>query len=214
MQERVQLIDTFMQRNPDVRLEITNSITEEVIQQLSAGDLDIALVHMGGYTERRDLAHIGLGARYGHALVPLGDPLANRRTLELADFAGRQIAVSPGRTDSSSRRVALEPLRAFGVEFVPAPDEDRNVIEHFAARLKLICFRWSLTHLPRQQFGSQMCIPLDDTPLQTEVGVLRRLSDGRSKINRFFFAAEEVRRSGLASVEHAAVALAGRTQRL
>lgn len=190
MEERVLLIDNFMERNPRAQLQIVGGKPASLLQQLTAGDLDIAFLHVQDVSDRDDLACIGLGRAYASVLVPMGDPLAAYPEIPLSALAGRQIAVSPGRTDVHARNVALAPLEAIGVELVGAPDENRLAIATFAARRKLICFWWDRERLPRHVRGQQVYIPIIGKPMHNEFSVFRRQSDTRGKIMRFWSAAE------------------------
>ena len=101
-------VAAFRERFPDVALElVTNRSTSRCLQAVRRERADLALVTIGEPV--RGIEHRPVAELSFRLVVPSGDPLAARETIEPQELRGiRYIGLTPGRTSRGYIHRALE----------------------------------------------------------------------------------------------------------
>jgi DNA-binding transcriptional LysR family regulator len=108
-------IAEFRRRHPAVELSLGLAEPEDAVPQLKSGELDLALVFDTG-TRRDDdgIARLHLVDDPMYLVMPRDHPLANRRRVRLADFAGE--AWIGGQPDCECNRLIARACAGAGFE--------------------------------------------------------------------------------------------------
>jgi DNA-binding transcriptional LysR family regulator len=192
--ERTKLTETYVERHPQVTLEIHPGRSSELISAVLEGALDLAIVHRKGVDDRIDLERATIIQKYGHLYVPADHALAEPGSVPVSGIAGHELVISPGRDDPLSMRRSLAPLISAGAIPVSAPDMDRPSVQAFALRRRAVCIWWDDRRLPRTACGPQTIVPLEGYPITSPIAVIRNRGDRRRHVSWMWRLAEEMER--------------------
>jgi len=172
--ERRILVDRFMKQNTKVELEIHWGSTEEILPQLLSGDTDLVFCSLDSVENDTLLESTPICTRYGLLMAPREHPFAQRESIDLEEVAGSRVAVSPSYMPRFGRKGALGPLIEAGAEIVPAPEDRRATIEHYARVHRIMCVR-SLPRMPAtREVNDMVLVPITGNPLRTTTVLWRR----------------------------------------
>lgn len=171
---RARLIEQLVRRYPNLEVEVRPGRSTDLVDMLSAGSLDMAIVHQLGITDRRDLEQLVLIPRYGFVMMRVDDPLARFDEVPLNLLKGRELYIAPGRDDPVSMSRSLQPLTDAGVKLKHCPDAERNVIETLAAENHGLCIAWQESNTPRPDRQSRVYRRLSHGSLISPIALARR----------------------------------------
>jgi len=170
--ERAALLDNFLTRYPNVRLEISHGTQPDLVEKLDRDELEVALLLRPFDTS--GMRFVKIHQSIGHLLVPVEDPLAARQGLRRADLAGRAIVGARRDLDPSTYDYLYAPFARAGAIIVHAPETVDHEMERFARLRRLIHLRFGLGTGARKAFGDMVRLPLLDEPLLLEYFVVQR----------------------------------------
>jgi DNA-binding transcriptional LysR family regulator len=188
--ERAALLDAFLTRLPDVRLEISHGAQPDLLEKLDHDELESALLLRPFDTA--GLRCVKIHQSVGHLLVPIEDPLAGRPGLRRSDLAGRPL-VGPRRDiDPPCYDWLYAPFAKAGAAIVHAPEGVDHEMERFARLKRLIHLRFGLGQATRKVFGDMVRVPLLDEPVLLEYFVVQRIRQRSAPARAFFSLAMEM----------------------
>ncbi|WP_242127040.1 LysR family transcriptional regulator [Sphingobium sp. Sx8-8] len=189
--DRNRLLAQMIRHRPDLHIDVLTGHPQELFRWLRSGVIDCVFTVVNGYDTLRDVRIARFERRFAYALLPRGDPLASAPSIRLADLAGRDLVIAPDHANARSRRISLAPFERAGVKFVMAPDENRQVIESFAAQLGLPCLRWSYGRDQQRDQGEQRCLFIEEG-LTIGMALFCRSDDTRLKVRHIMNCVAEV----------------------
>ncbi len=177
--QRMDAIDAFQNRYPELRLEIVYGTRDELLAKLRDGTLDIFFSLSAPSVTEPDLAETHIARRYCHIAVPPTHRLAGMDHITIDHLAGEQVAISPGNQDSPVVSLVYAGLIAYGAELVPAPEADRRAIARFARSRGLPHLLWTTRILPLHEEEGEGVYPLLGDAPRIDTVIYSRPGDRR-----------------------------------
>ena len=135
----------FRARRPDVRVQLVEDKTINLLPQLLAGRLDLAFVRPPATKDKR-LAFQFLLHETAVVAVPTKHPLSSRRTISIAELADQPLIVPERRSRPHSHDLTMKLFAGAGVRarVVQIADEKQTIINLVSAKLGIaIVPRWT-----------------------------------------------------------------------
>ena len=169
IEERLALVAHFLNLYPHYEVEVYHGTREDLRNALMQGKIDAWMAL--AYPDKRlsEFDHQMIGRRVAHFALPLNHPLAQRTSLELADLAGMEMAISPGRQDAPILNSVCVILAKKGIKLTPAPEADRRSIVQFARSRGLPRLQWYLEHKARHETATEAILPIENNRLFTDL---------------------------------------------
>jgi DNA-binding transcriptional LysR family regulator len=174
LDEREQLVETYQERHPRVRLEFHGGDSVGLLEKVRARELDIAIVRMPFDPHGFDT--IPLNRSWGSLLIPVESDLARVEALTVEELRGQRLAVMPRRL-TRLWEATYGPFSQAGMELVEIAEGHRRALFYHAQRQRLCVLTWQW---PKEQefCGDDMVrrefagwTPLRDSYLIKEAGV-------------------------------------------
>ena len=196
---RSDLVKTFMDRYPRVRLDIQVSNLRLLWDKLVADELDVVLNYNIIVNGRRPpvlpgCEEIPLLQRIGYVCVPHENPLSRRDVLRVSDLAGQAMVISPGKDCPNAIEQLRHALVRMGANITLAPETHRATLEHMAVARRMLYFIWSGpddAHKARPQPG-MIKLAVENSPFVLELGILFQRASQGMLTRRFIDMAREV----------------------
>jgi DNA-binding transcriptional LysR family regulator len=180
--QRMDAIDAFQKRYPDLRLEIVYGTREELLFKLRDGSLDVFFSLSAPTVAEPDLSVTHVARRYCHIAVPPGHRLAGQEHISIDDLAGEGVAISPGNQDSPVVSLVYADFLAHDARLVPAPEADRRAIARFARSRGLPHLLWLTRQLPRHKDHGEEVHPLHGDAPRIDTVIYSRPGDRRRPV--------------------------------
>src|SRR3990167_1245948 len=177
--QRMDAIDAFQNRYPELRLEIVYGTRAELMAKLRDGTLDIFFSLSAPSVTEPDLAETHVARRYCHIAVPPTHRLAGSEGISIDDLADEQVAISPGNQDSPVVSLVYAGLIAHGAQLIAAPEADRRAIARFARSRGLPHLLWTTRILPRHEEEGEEIYPLLGDAPRIDTVIYSRPGDRR-----------------------------------
>jgi DNA-binding transcriptional LysR family regulator len=181
---RAKLIEQLVRQYPNIEVEVRPGRSTDLVDMLSAGNLDMAIVHQLGITDRRELEQLLLIERHGFLMMRDDDQLAQFDEVPMSLLQGRELYIAPGRDDPVSMSRSLQPLIESGVVLKHCPDAERNVIESLAAENHGLCIAWQERDVPKPDHESKVYRRLSKNRLLSPIALARRADKLPSRSTR------------------------------
>lgn len=163
------VVRAFRRQHPDVDCRLTEMGSDEQIERLLAGDLDVGILRPPAHVPARLLCRRFLEEPFV-AVLPRDHPLASRRALSLADLAAEPFVLIARRVVRQVHDQVLAACRSAG--FTPAVVQEGTHIHSVAA---LVAAGLGVSVMPasaaRLGLRTVVCRPLRHTPLTTVMAV-------------------------------------------
>jgi DNA-binding transcriptional LysR family regulator len=163
------VVRAFRRQHPDVDCRLTETGSDEQIERLLAGDLDVGILRPPARVPSRLLCRRFLEEPFV-AVLPRDHPLTSRRALALADLAAEPFVLIARRVVRQVHDQVLAACRSAG--FTPAVVQEGTHIHSVAA---LVAAGLGVSVMPasaaRLGLRTVVCRPLRHTPLTTIMAV-------------------------------------------
>jgi DNA-binding transcriptional LysR family regulator len=131
---RLGLLEPFLDRHPDARIEVTASTPEDVRQGVRLGELDAGFDYYGADEECDALliyrSEMGL-------LTPAGSPLFGKGAIERNQLRGQKVALYPSKTDPLRHEQNSRLLRECGATIVACPEWTIEGLAQYARQFQV-----------------------------------------------------------------------------
>lgn len=164
--ERVQLIERFMGAHPEISLDIDNRWQRELVEDVTRGRLDLALIigvpipradYDAAAPAKRDnsevlypddLKQIVLRREPVGLLVPVESPLAKQRLVRPSDIRGSKIAMLSPAHGAQVYDPIAEVLQDAGAELVVPPEGNGIGVERYGRQFRIpaVTLGWFAEH--------------------------------------------------------------------
>ncbi|MDB5446493.1 MAG: hypothetical protein JWQ97_1810 [Phenylobacterium sp.] len=183
------IVGRFEARYPQASLEMVSNYTPRLISKLRKRTLDIVLVP--GPFDYPDLESLVIHRSAPSLLVPAEDPLARFASVDIAQLAGKRIAVTDPKLNAATYDAHYGPFFEAAAEPVVI-QEGHSAISHYAReqRLFMVAFCW-----PQSEQGLPegfVHVRLNPPTHQIEYGLLRRREPSRPLLDHFWKVARDV----------------------
>lgn len=181
MEELPMVIPRFRRENPGIILDLREGGTQESLDALLAGTVDIAFVREGDPVEGIEIMPVRMGSF--EAVVPVGHRLAGKATVEIADLAFEPFVVTSRRISPYYYDQTLAALASAGIT-------PRTVIEATSihAQIGYVACGVGVSLVPpgtapHSKFVER--VPLAQTIVSTEVAVAWAAGPTPQVVQRF-----------------------------
>ena len=172
------LNDDFTQRYANFSLRGTLGATNDILDQLKHGQLDIVAA-LSPLPDDDEYEQIRLGSLHPYLLVPRNAALA-KTGLAGADLSGQQIAMLPPALHPGLHDLLSTPLLAAGATIRPVPEVDKRAMEHFARAHRAIVLMIEGDATDYAKDRDLAALPLPDVVVENILMRLRGRDLGRA----------------------------------
>jgi len=148
--QRTRLMDEFIARHSNIRLQVTSGPTPMLLEQLRLGKLDLAFV--SAPIDEKDLDLLLLRENEFCFLIPKVHILAGKQVIEEKDMEGLQVIVPSPHYHPAAFDLYYRPLSDAGASVESIP-EFQNAASYAQDRLMpVVCTRYAAERYNNEQF--------------------------------------------------------------
>ena len=181
---RARLIEQLVRQHPQLKVEVRQGRSMDLVEMLTRGSLDMILVHQLGIVDLPEIDFLTVVNRFGFLMMRDDDPLAKGGDVSLYALAGRRLFIGPGRDDPRSMLRSLHPLIDAGIVLAHCPDTDRAVIENLAMEAHELCIAWEEVDKARPATPGRVIKRISQCTLSSPIALARRAGSAHARAIR------------------------------
>lgn len=185
------LLDRFRAQSPSTTVEVVSNYSARLLSKLHKRAIDVAIVPVPYDADNNALESLILHRSRPSLLIPAEDSLAACESVEIADLAGKRIAVTNPKLNSAVFEQNFGPFFDAGAEPVIVA-EGKQAISFYAKEQRLIMIALSWPDSEPAMPTEFVHVELSGDVHSIEYALVRQRESKRVLLNRFWSLARKV----------------------